>query len=308
MASTGHLLDEPIPTQQGTRDTNQAATPDDDVPPSYETSKPPSFRASSFAKDGKKHLLLAACGSIATTKLPKIIKSLESSTDITIRVILTEAATRFLSGRSAETPSIESVRGLPHVEGIYLDADEYSEPWVPGTPILHKELRSWADIMLVAPLDASTLAKLANGLSDNLLTSVLRAWDPEGKLNPSPRSGRPKFLLVAPAMDAVMWTHPATEKHITVLEEDWAAARRFWKGPGYVPGPGMSDHTISVRPWAKVLRPRPATTVDEKRKGKENTSDGDANGNEEGADVMMSVGHLVVDILYQVGKFNIYES
>ena len=46
-----------------------------------------------------------------------------------------------------------------------------------GDPVLHIELRKWADICLVAPLSANTLAKLALGLADNLLSSTLRAWD-----------------------------------------------------------------------------------------------------------------------------------
>ena len=46
-----------------------------------------------------------------------------------------------------------------------------------GDPVLHIELRKWADICLIAPLSANTLAKIANGLADNLLTSTLRAWD-----------------------------------------------------------------------------------------------------------------------------------
>lgn len=45
-----------------------------------------------------------------------------------------------------------------------------------GDPVLHIELRKWANIMLIAPLSANTLAKLSNGLCDNLLTLVCRAW------------------------------------------------------------------------------------------------------------------------------------
>lgn len=43
--------------------------------------------------------------------------------------------------------------------------------------VLHIELRKWADVLLIAPLSANTLAKIAGGLCDNLLTSVVRAWD-----------------------------------------------------------------------------------------------------------------------------------
>lgn len=69
------------------------------------------------------------------------------------------------------------------------------------------ELRKWADSILVAPLDANTLAKIANGLSDNLLTSVLRAWDFS------------KYAHFAPAMNTCMWEHPLTYQHMKTLKE-----------------------------------------------------------------------------------------
>ncbi|XP_060030197.1 phosphopantothenoylcysteine decarboxylase isoform X4 [Erinaceus europaeus] len=65
-------------------------------------------------------------------------------------------------------------------------------------PVLHIELRRWADLMLVAPLDANTLGKVASGICDNLLTCVLRAWD------------RSKPLLFCLAMNTAMWEHPLT--------------------------------------------------------------------------------------------------
>ncbi len=46
-----------------------------------------------------------------------------------------------------------------------------------GDPVLHIELRRWADVLVLAPLSANTLAKVAHGLCDNLLTCVVRAWD-----------------------------------------------------------------------------------------------------------------------------------
>lgn len=56
--------------------------------------------------------------------------------------------------------------------------------------------------MLISPLDANTLAKIACGICDNLLCSIVRAWDLQ----------RP--LLVAPAMNTFMWTHPLTGEHL----------------------------------------------------------------------------------------------
>uniref|UniRef100_A0A672V1W6 Phosphopantothenoylcysteine decarboxylase n=1 Tax=Strigops habroptila TaxID=2489341 RepID=A0A672V1W6_STRHB len=73
-------------------------------------------------------------------------------------------------------------------------------------PVLHIELRRWADLMLVAPLDANTLAKLANGICDNLLTCVIRAWDLS------------KPLFFCPAMNTAMWEHPLTAQHVEQLK------------------------------------------------------------------------------------------
>lgn len=118
---------------------------------------------------------------------------------------------------------------MPNVDGIYVDADEWAVPWTRGAKILHIELRRWADIMVIAPLSANTLAKMAAGLSDNLLMSTVRAWDATGLLDP-PRStyvDPNKKILVAPACNTAMWFHPLTEKHLSVLAEwDWVEVLR----------------------------------------------------------------------------------
>ncbi|CAI9734113.1 phosphopantothenoylcysteine decarboxylase isoform X1 [Octopus vulgaris] len=87
---------------------------------------------------------------------------------------------------------------------IYQDEDEWKWNNI-GDPILHIELRRWADIMVICPLDANTLAKIANGLCDNLLTCIVRAWDQK------------KPLLFAPAMNTLMWEHVITKKQIETL-------------------------------------------------------------------------------------------
>ncbi|XP_074153069.1 phosphopantothenoylcysteine decarboxylase isoform X2 [Sminthopsis crassicaudata] len=73
-------------------------------------------------------------------------------------------------------------------------------------PVLHIDLRRWADMLVVAPLDANTLGKVASGICDNLLTSVIRAWD------------RTKPLLFCPAMNTAMWEHPVTAQHVEQLK------------------------------------------------------------------------------------------
>jgi phosphopantothenoylcysteine decarboxylase len=205
------------------------------------------FDSSLHLSDNKFHVLLAASGSVATIKIANIATSLCSNPQISLRLIFTASAAKFLEGQSAEQPSLEEISKVKGVEGIYLDEDEWAIPWTRGAKILHIELRRWADIMVVAPLSANTMAKLVAGICDNLLLSTMRAWDISGLLDPPHLvtgsegktvtfpTTRKKIILVAAAMNTAMWFHPVTQKHIKLLEEDW--------GTGTEGG------------WIEVLRP-----------------------------------------------------
>ena len=129
---------------------------------------------------------------------------------------MTNSAANFLNGQTQEQPTIESLAALPNVDGVYRDQDELRESWVRGTGILHINLRKWAHILVIAPLSANTLAKIVNGMSDNLLTDTIRAWDTTGQIE-----GMDKRIVVFPAMNVAMWVHPITTQHIRVLEQDW---------------------------------------------------------------------------------------
>lgn len=94
-------------------------------------------------RDDRIHILLCASGSVATIKIPNIVKALAKHKNISIRIIFTAAAAYFLQGQSEEQPSIGEVERLPNVDGIYFDEDEWREPWVRGSKILHIELRRW---------------------------------------------------------------------------------------------------------------------------------------------------------------------
>ncbi|KAG5995952.1 hypothetical protein E4U52_007508 [Claviceps spartinae] len=166
--------------------------------------------------DGKKHLLLAASGSVATIKIANIISGLAHYRDLSIRLVLTTSAEHFLGGQSDEQPSLADVRRLPNVDGIYTDAAEWTRPWTRGAPILHIELRRWAHLLMIVPLSANTMAKMVAGICDNLLLSVVRAWDHDGSVD-----GKRKKIVAAAAMNTAMWRNPLTAKHIKTLEEDW---------------------------------------------------------------------------------------
>ena len=140
--------------------------------------------------DGKR-IVLGVTGSIAAYKAVDLASKLAQS-GATVETVLTEDATRFVSPLS-----FQSVTGQP----AYTDSDL----WGAQAHVLHVGLARRADILVIAPLTAQTLAKLAHGLADNLLSlAALAATCP---------------LLLAPAMDAGMFAHPATQANLARLEE-----------------------------------------------------------------------------------------
>ncbi|KAL4528107.1 hypothetical protein Ndes2437B_g00219 [Nannochloris sp. 'desiccata'] len=138
-------------------------------------------------------ILVGVSGSVATIKLTEITKLLLEFADV--HIVSTKSARHFFN--EAELPQ----QCCP----VLTDEDEWRNWKAVGDPVVHIELRRWADLLLIAPLSANTLAKMANGLCDNLLTCVVRAWD----------STKP--VLVAPAMNTYMWESPFTSQHLTSL-------------------------------------------------------------------------------------------
>lgn len=217
----------------------------DTLPVSFDRPGVP-FRAADHKDDKKKHLLLAASGSVATIKIPMILTALSKHPAISVRVILTPGASTFLSGQSTEQPSLSKISSIPNVDGIYLDSSEWAKPWERNDPILHIELRRWCDILVIAPLSANTLAKIVGGMADGLLASVVRAWDTTGLIDAVSvgMMGARKTILVAPAMNTAMWKQPITKRQIRVLEEEWGVKKTDGKDVGSDEG------------WFEVLRPQ----------------------------------------------------
>ncbi|XP_025923928.1 phosphopantothenoylcysteine decarboxylase isoform X3 [Apteryx rowi] len=163
---------------------------------------------SSSVPQKKYRVLVGVTGSVAALKLPLLISQLLEIPGLEVKVVTTERAKHFYNAQ--EIPVT-----------LYSDVDEWqrasecsavfilSHPQLwkgRSDPVLHIDLRRWADLMLVAPLDANTLAKLANGICDNLLTCVIRAWDLS------------KPLLFCPAMNTAMWEHPITAQQVEQLK------------------------------------------------------------------------------------------
>ncbi|MCJ1234721.1 hypothetical protein MMC14_002684 [Varicellaria rhodocarpa] len=204
--------------------------PKQTIPPS-DTS---TFVAADHAHDGKYHLLLAASGSVATIKIPHMVHALSNHPHLSIRIIFTKSAENFLSGQSVEQPALGSLIDIRNVDSIHLDEDEWKKPWTRGGAILHIELRRWSHMLVIAPLSANTMAKMTVGIADNLLLSVVRAWDTTGEIE---GNGEVKRIIIAPAMNTAMWRQPVSKKQLKVLEDEWGIAGNCQGG------------------WIEVLRP-----------------------------------------------------
>lgn len=159
------------------------------------------------------NILIGFTGSVATVLCEKIISEFQKLGEV--RVIITESARHFITS---------DMYSSSYPVKIYRDKDEWEwkiEPppvqmgrfsvptirlkYEKGDEVLHIELRKWADVFVIAPCSANTLAKLANGICDNLLTSVARCWD----FN--------KHFIIAPSMNTFMLEHPSTKIHTDTL-------------------------------------------------------------------------------------------
>ncbi len=155
-------------------------------------------------------LILGVTGSVAAIRTPALFNLLrEAGHDV--RVVATEPALYFFD--PAELGPIND-GGDPNTSHgpLFRDADEWPPPrYQREDEILHITFRKWADTLIVAPLDANTLAKFALGTADNFLTCLFRAWDFS------------KPVILAPAMNTLMWESRVTVRHLRQLCEDHAA-------------------------------------------------------------------------------------
>lgn len=135
---------------------------------------------------GKK-ILISVSGSIAAYKIAYLVRLLVKQ-GAAVKVVMTPAAQQFITALTLSTLSKNPV---------YTDVSS-EDGWHN-----HVELGLWADVMLIAPATANTLAKMANGHCDNMLLAAYLS------------SRCPVFF--APAMDLDMWTHPATQANIEKL-------------------------------------------------------------------------------------------
>lgn len=136
-----------------------------------------------------KRILLGICGGIAAYKAPDLVRKLRAC-GADVQVVTTAAAEQFVT-----TASLQAVSGNPVRNDLWDPAAEAS--------MGHIELARWADAVLIAPATANCLAKLANGLADDLLSTLCLATTAP--------------VCIAPAMNVRMWQHPATQANLATL-------------------------------------------------------------------------------------------
>lgn len=143
------------------------------------------------AKRESKFVVLGVTGSIAAYKAAELVRQMKTR-GWSVSVIMTRAATEFVGELTFRTLSRNPVG---------LDMFDKCLDWVPD----HISLSDQADVMVIAPCTANVLAKLAHGIADDLLTATALASDAP--------------LVVAPAMNEKMWSHPATQDNVRVLKK-----------------------------------------------------------------------------------------
>lgn len=185
-----------------------------------------------------KSVLLIVGGGIAAYKAHELVRLLKTR-GAAVRIVLTKAAEQFV------TPlSLSSLSGEKVYTSLFSLTDEVE--------MGHIQLSRAADLLVVAPATADLMAKMANGLADDLASTALLATD--------------KQVLIAPAMNVRMWSHPATQRNIEMLKQDGItlvgpndgemACGEF--GPGRMAEPGeiLSSIIDMLKPRAQPLAGR----------------------------------------------------
>ena len=137
-----------------------------------------------------KNILLGITGGIAAYKCPDLVRHLKKA-GAQVRVVLTESASHFVAPMT-----LQAVSGNAVSKELFDPTAELS--------MSHIELAKWADLVLIAPATANIIAKMANGIADDLLSTICLAT--------------PAKIVIAPAMNQQMYKAAATQQNLATLE------------------------------------------------------------------------------------------
>ncbi|QTL36143.1 bifunctional phosphopantothenoylcysteine decarboxylase/phosphopantothenate--cysteine ligase CoaBC [Pseudoalteromonas viridis] len=164
-----------------------------------------------------KRILLGISGGIAAYKCAELVRRLKEQ-HCEVKVVMTESAKQFI------TPlTMQAVSGEPVADSLLDPAAEAA--------MGHIELAKWADLVLVAPASSNIIAKMAAGIADDLLTTLLLAT--------------PAKVAIAPAMNQQMYAHPATQANLSTLANRKVAV---W-------GPGQGEQACGDVGKGRMLEP-----------------------------------------------------
>jgi phosphopantothenoylcysteine decarboxylase/phosphopantothenate--cysteine ligase len=162
-------------------------------------------------------VLLGVCGGIAAYKAADLVRRLRQA-DAEVRVVMTANAARFVGAAT-----FQALSGQPVRSSLW---DAQAE-----AAMGHIELARWASVVVIAPASAATLARLAHGLADDLLTTLVLASEAP--------------LVLAPAMNRAMWANPATQANVDVLRGRGAR----------ILGPGSGEQACGEVGEGRMLEP-----------------------------------------------------
>ena len=140
----------------------------------------------------QKKILLGVTGSVASTLIQKMITEFQKLGQV---LVMPTKSSRYFFDESEIKSDI-----------LWTDEDEWpNDIYIKDQEVPHITLGDWADVMVIAPLTANTLTKMAVGIADNLLTCTYYAWPKD------------KPVVIAPAMNTRMMDNPKTIRHINEL-------------------------------------------------------------------------------------------
>jgi len=186
--------------------TNRCSTP----PPTIADNRPMSTLQ-------HRRIVLGVSGGIAAYKAPDLVRRLRER-GAEVQVVMTAGAQRFVTPTTFQAVAGREVR---------------AELWDPAAEAAmgHIELARWADLILLAPATADLIARLASGRADDLLTTLVLATDAK--------------VALAPAMNRLMWSHPATQANIAILRHRGVE----------VLGPGRGEQACGETGDGRMLEP-----------------------------------------------------